>query len=131
MTDARDPVILVVDDEDLIRAAERRILESDGYRVVDADSGPAALALMADGQHVDLLVADLQMPDLKGHEMAKQLHLLLPDLRVLYVTGHIDILMNDRPVLWEGEAFLEKPFTIDGLKEAVSLLLYGTLHKPQ
>jgi CheY-like chemotaxis protein len=130
MTDARDPVILVVDDEDLIRAAERRILESDGYRVVDADSGPAALALMADGRHVDLLVADLEMPDLKGHEMAKQLHLLLPDLRVLYVTGHIDMLMNDRPVLWEGEAFLEKPFTINGLKEAVSLLLFGTLQKP-
>jgi hypothetical protein len=48
---------------------------------------------------------------------------------VLYVTGFIDSLMNVRP-LWEGEAFLEKPTTKDSLREAASMLLYGTTTKP-
>jgi hypothetical protein len=47
---------------------------------------------------------------------------------VLYVTGHIDSLMDTRS-LWEDEAFLEKPFTAAGLTEAVSLLLYGTIRR--
>jgi hypothetical protein len=45
------------------------------------------------------------------------------------VTGYVDTLMNTRP-LWEGEAFLEKPVTVASLREAVSLLLYGTVTKP-
>jgi hypothetical protein len=49
---------------------------------------------------------------------------------VLYVSGYVDRLLNERPLLWEGEAFLEKPFTFEGLSQAVSLLLYGTLKPP-
>jgi hypothetical protein len=52
------------------------------------------------------------------------------NLKVLYVTGHIDRLMDARP-LWEGEAFLDKPVTGAGVREAVSLLLHGTLKPPE
>jgi two-component system, cell cycle sensor histidine kinase and response regulator CckA len=124
-------VILVVDDEAPIRHAARRILQSDGYRILEAESGSTALDLLEDNQRVDLLMADLNMPMMTGDEMARRFQRARPDLKVLYVTGHIDALMDERPMLWEHEAFLEKPFTAESLKEAVSLLLFGATRRPQ
>ena len=66
------------------------------------------------------------MPELTGDEMVRRIRAARPELKVLYVTGHIDLVMDARP-LWEGEAFLEKPFNQTGLLEAVALLLHGTL----
>lgn len=124
-----EPVVLVVDDEEAIRQMARRILEMGGYRVIEASNGTEALALLADNRPFDLLMADLEMPGLTGEEMARRIRAARPDLKVLYVTGHIDRLFDQRPRLWEGEAFLDKPFTAGGLLEAVSLILYGTLKK--
>ena len=123
------PIVLVVDDEDAVLQAARRILESDGYRVIEASNGAEAVALLAKDTPVDLLMADLAMPGLSGEEMARQFRAARRDLKVLYVSGVIDRLLDERPVLWDGEAFLSKPFTADGLLEAVALLLYGTLKK--
>jgi two-component system cell cycle sensor histidine kinase/response regulator CckA len=123
------PTILVVDDEEPIRQLARRVLEGAGYDVTEASSGLDAIALLAGGAPLDLLMADLDMPELGGDEMARRIRAARPDLRVLYVTGHIDRLMDARPVLWDGEAFLDKPFSAAGLLEAVSLILYGTLKK--
>ena len=120
--------VLVVDDEAPIREIERRILESDGYQVIEASDGLAAIALLAQGAVLDLLIADLDMPEIGGDEMVRRIRATRPDLKVLYVTGHIDRLMDARP-LWEGEAFLDKPFSPAGLREGVSLLLFGTLKK--
>jgi len=75
-----------------------------------------------------VLVADLEMPGLGGAEMVRQIRMIRPDLPVLYVTGYIDRLMDARP-LWRREAFLEKPFSVAGFREAVSLLLYGTVRR--
>ena len=69
------------------------------------------------------------MPEMDGGEMVRRIRSTRPDLKVLYVTGYINMLMDARP-LWEGEAFLEEPFSIDSLREAVSFLLYGTATKP-
>jgi two-component system, cell cycle sensor histidine kinase and response regulator CckA len=124
------PVVLVVDDEQTIRQAARRILESIGYKVLEAEDGIRAIDLLSDDTPVDLLMADLQMPELTGEEMARQLRARRPELKVLYVSGYVDRLLNERPILWEDEAFLEKPFTFEGLTEAVSLLLFGTLKPP-
>ena len=118
--------VLVVDDESEVRAFERRVLEGIGYGVLEAKNGADAIDRMAGAARVDLVVADLQMPEVSGAEMVRRIRLTRPDMPVLYVTGRIDGLMDDRS-LWEGEAFLEKPFTVAGLREAVSLLLYGTL----
>lgn len=125
-----NPVVLVVDDEPPIRVAARRMLEMDGYTVIEAEDGAKAVTMLEDNRVVDVLMADLEMPELKGDEMARQLRAKRPDLKVLYVTGHVDTLFRERPLLWEGEAFLEKPFTFEGLIEAMSLLLYGTLKRP-
>jgi two-component system cell cycle sensor histidine kinase/response regulator CckA len=129
-TDSRPTIILVVDDEYRVRALARRSLEPAGYHVIEAGNGFDAIAILDGGAVVDLLMADLDMPALGGEEMVRRIRVARPDVKVLYVTGHIDRLMEERPVLWQGEAFLDKPFTREGLLEAVSLLLFGTLQKP-
>ena len=120
------PVVLVVDDEASIREIERRILQQGGYSVIEASSAAEALAALHDGKPIDLLIADLDMPEVSGDEMVRRIRTRHPDLKVLYVTGHIDRLMDTRP-LWDGEAFLDKPFSMNGLVEAVTLLVYGNL----
>lgn len=130
---AADPsrgVVLVVDDEPGVRALVRRILGDAGYGVVEAGNGAEALAVMASSQQVDFLIADLDMPVMRGEEMARRIRALRPDLRVLYVTAHSELLFKDRPELIDGEAFLDKPFTMRGLLEAVSLLKSGHINKP-
>ena len=123
--------ILVVDDEESIRVVARRILEGAGYQITEARDGLEGVATLDGGTPLDLLMADLDMPELSGDVMATRVRSKRPDLEVLYVTGHIDKLMDERPLLWEGEAFLEKPFSAAALLEAVSLILYGTLRKPE
>jgi CheY-like chemotaxis protein len=122
-------VLLVVDDDPNSSALQRVILEPAGYRVLLASSGPDAITLLEAGTAIDLLIADLSMPGMDGAEMVRRIRTTRPDLKVLYVTGFVDSLMDVRP-LWEGEAFLEKPITVYSLREAVSLLLYGTPTKP-
>jgi hypothetical protein len=62
--------------------------------------------------------------------MARKIRALRPDLRVLYVTAHSEQLFKERPELIDGEAFLDKPFTVRGLLEAVSLLKTGFINPP-
>lgn len=123
-------VVLVVDDEAGVRALARRILEGGGYGVIEAENGADALAVMESSARVDFLMADLDMPVMRGEEMAKKIRALRPDLRVLYVTAHSEQLFKERPELLDGEAFLDKPFTVRGLLEAVSLLKVGYINKP-
>lgn len=75
--------ILVVDDEEHIRCVARRILEAGGYRVTEAESGLDAIALLEGGAPLDLLMADLDMPELDGDEMVRRIRATRPDLRVL------------------------------------------------
>lgn len=124
------PVVLVVDDESVVRDMARRILEGDGYKVIEAADGADAVKILDAGSEVDLLMADLEMPNLAGEEMVRQCRVTHPDLKILYVSGIIDRLFDARPTLWEGESFLNKPFTPAGLLEAANLLLYGHLNKP-
>jgi CheY-like chemotaxis protein len=113
-----------------VRNAVRRTLETDGYEVIEAANGIAALTVLESGVHLELVVADLAMPELGGAEMACRIRAARPDMKILYVTGFIDSLMDTRS-LWEGEAFLEKPFSMIGLRQAVALLLYGLLTPPE
>jgi two-component system cell cycle sensor histidine kinase/response regulator CckA len=124
------PVVLMAEDESMIRQMARRILEARGYSVLEAADGVEAVKILASAAKVDLLMADLEMPNLAGEEMVRQCRITHPDLKVLYVSGVVDRLLDHRPTLWEGEAFLDKPFTPNGLIEAVNLLVYGSLVKP-
>jgi len=126
MTSANGPLVLIVDDEPPIRQMERRILEKGGYRTMEASGGEEAIAMLG-AITPDLLIADLDMPGLAGEEMVRRVHLVRPNLKVLYVTAHIDRLLDAQSLIWDGEAFLDKPFTVAGLLEAVRLLLTGSI----
>ena len=123
-------IVLVVDDEAGVRALARRILEGGGYGVVEAADGAEALELIKSRIRIDFLIADLDMPVMRGEEMARRVRVLNPQLRVLYVTAHSERLFEDRPELIDGEAFLDKPFTVRGLLEAVSLMKVGYIKEP-
>jgi CheY-like chemotaxis protein len=84
------------------------------------------IALQAFGAPA-LLLSDLKMPEMDGDELAARLRRSTPDLKVLYLTGYAQTLFDHRGVLWEGEAFLEKPCSPAELRQAVSLLLYDHL----
>jgi CheY-like chemotaxis protein len=122
---------LVVDDEDAVRGLVERILRQPGYETRVAGDGPAALKVAASEGPFDILVTDLAMPGMQGDELARRLRQSDPELKVLYLTGYSDRLFAERAVLWEDEAFLEKPVTVQGLLEAVSLLLVGRLPAPR
>ena len=121
------PTVLVVDDEEGVRMLARRILESAGYQVIEAANGAEGVKMIEANPQVDLLMADLDMPVMRGEDMAVRIRAIRPTLRCLYVTAHIDALMDERPLLWDGEAFLEKPFSRASLVEAVRLLLTGRI----
>jgi CheY-like chemotaxis protein len=123
-------IVLVVDDEARTRELERRILEIGPYEVLEAAGATEAFAMLNSGQRVDLLIADLEMPEMSGEEMVLAVRATRPGLKVLYVSGVVDRLLDARKMLSDTEAFLDKPFTSKGLLEAVSLLLYDTLSPP-
>ena len=122
-------IVLIVDDEQPTRELERRILAS-SYDVLEASGAGEAFNLLATGQRLDLVISDLEMPELAGEEMVVAMRAARPGLKVLYVSGVTDRLLDARPMLGPDEAFLSKPFTAKGLLEAVSLLVYGTLTPP-
>jgi two-component system cell cycle sensor histidine kinase/response regulator CckA len=121
----RAPRVLVVDDEESVRAFGERALASAGYDVVSAADGHAALRLIEHQGPFDLFLIDLMMPGMNGDELVRRLRAMEPDAKVLYFTGHADRLFTGKPILWEHEAFVEKPITTKALREAVSMLLFG------
>src|SRR5262245_34012812 len=124
------PKVLVVDDEETVVALIVRLLQKASYEVIGETSPQRALARAESGERFDLAVLDVVMPDLSGDALAAALRQHDPDLPVLYVTGFDEALFQARPVLWERESFLVKPFTNKGLYEAVSIALYGRTLPP-
>ena len=121
------PVVLIVDDEPEIVEIEAHVLKQAGFAVLPVGTPTAALQLIEAEMPVDLVVADLNMPVMNGDEMATRLRRMRPDLKILFVTAFADDLFEGQPMLWSNEAYLDKPFTREGLIEAVSLLLCGQI----
>lgn len=108
------PTTLVVEDEPALRALTRRVLVREGHRVLEAATGAEARAVV--GAHagvIDLLVADLQLPDVRGADLALELRAARPALRVLVVSGWVE---EDASVV--DAHFLAKPYTAAGLAAA-------------
>jgi len=124
------PAVLVVDDELPILAFAERALTQGGYRVQTATNGAQALRMLETGDGFDVFVIDVMMPEESGPELAEHIRRRDPGAKILYLTGFVDRLFEHRQRLWADEAFLEKPVTVNGLLEAVSLLLYGHTQGP-
>src|SRR5437588_3428761 len=116
--------VLVVEDQEEVRRLTRRILEGRGYRVLVAASGPEALRLaehQAGG--IDLLVTDVVMPGMSGRELGLLLGPARPRMKVLYVSGYTDESIVHHGVLEPGVAFMQKPFSAEGLARKVREVL--------
>jgi two-component system cell cycle sensor histidine kinase/response regulator CckA len=124
-TDADSIAILAVDDEPGVLALVRRCLDDERVRLTEAASGRDALVQIEKGAPLNLLITDFRMPEMEGDELARRLRVGQPHLKVLYLTGHADRLFETKPQLWAEEAYLDKPFSREGLREAVALLLFG------
>lgn len=123
--------VLVVDDEKSILAFAERALRGAGYEVVVASDGPEALRLVeAQPRPFDVFLLDVVMPRMRGDELGRRLRQQDPDVKVLYFTGFSEQLFESRQALWQHEAFIEKPVTVRGLLEAVSLMLFGHTNGP-
>jgi two-component system, cell cycle sensor histidine kinase and response regulator CckA len=116
--------ILLVEDEPEILNVARRVLERQGYRVLQAATPILALALAARrAEPVDLLLTDVIMPGMNGRELADRLRETRPDLRCLYMSGYTADIIAHRGVLDEGVFFLQKPFTWRELAQKVRRVL--------
>ncbi|MBM6594619.1 cell cycle histidine kinase CckA [Microvirga pudoricolor] len=116
--------ILLVEDEDPVRAVNARALSARGYTVLEAASGVEALEVMEErGAAVDLVVSDVVMPEMDGPTLLGELRKIYPDLRVIFVSGYAeDAFKKNLP---EGEEFnfLPKPFSLRQLVETVKQVI--------
>jgi CheY-like chemotaxis protein len=119
--------ILIVDDQPSVRRFVGRVLNDAGYTTVSASDGLEALKIIETSGAVNLLVTDLVMPQMRGDELAQRVRRDHPAVKVLYVTAYQDRLFQETATLGETEAFLDKPFAVHDLLEAVSMLLAGPL----
>jgi PAS domain S-box-containing protein len=116
--------IMVVEDDDALRELVAMVLTENGYKVLDTGDPTRAVSMcLAQETTIDLLITDVVMPQLSGRRLAQDLALLLPEMRVLYMSGYTDDAIVHHGVLDSGLAFLQKPFTPDTLSRKVREVL--------
>jgi len=114
-----------VEDEASVRAIAREMLVASGYTVLEAATGPEALAVAQRAkQPIDLVITDVVLPGMSGGELADRLRAARPALRVLFTSGHSDEAIGRHGVSRTDRAFLQKPFTYEAfvakVREALS-----------
>lgn len=115
----RSGVVLVVEDNLEVRGFVRRVLKSSGYTVLTASSAvPALRAVERWGEKIDVLVTDIVMPGLNGLDMAARMHVLQPQIQIVFMSGNSDLAPGRDHELRAG-IFLSKPFTAAELGKAV------------
>ncbi|HEX2602820.1 MAG TPA: response regulator [Gemmatimonadaceae bacterium] len=116
--------ILLVDDEQSVRAIVLKILRRASYNVLEAESGEAALKIADQHQgKIDLVITDMFMPGLRGPEVVERLAPKRPGLRALFMSGYAD--QDARTGVPAGANFLNKPFSGQELAKAVEAVLKG------
>jgi PAS domain S-box-containing protein len=105
--------VLLVEDERLVRELAHRLLSGNGYAILEAADGEEALRVAQDhaGKKIHLLLTDVVMPQMGGKELADQLKILRPGIKVLYTSGYTDEAIVHHGVLDPGTQFLQKPFS--------------------
>lgn len=116
--------ILLAEDEDGVRNVITGMLEKQGYTVLAASGGPNALEIaMRSERHIDMLITDMAMPGMSGHELARQLRARFPGLLVLFVSAYTDTGIVHEGEIDQGTAFLHKPFLPEDLARKVREVL--------
>jgi CheY-like chemotaxis protein len=118
-------VVLLVEDEPAVRALAARVLRQQGYRVLEAANGDEALRVVRENtaEPIALLLTDMVMPQMGGQALAEQLALLSPTIKVLFMSGYTDAVIIKGSQLIPEAAFLQKPFSLEGLARKVREVL--------
>jgi two-component system cell cycle sensor histidine kinase/response regulator CckA len=120
----RSETILLVEDEDIVRAMVIQSLKGDGYNVLTASEPKAALELFArHSADIEMIISDMVMPGISGLELIEQLLSEKPELKILYISGYTDHTMLNRGVLTSKFPFLQKPFNTSTLLNKVREIL--------
>jgi two-component system cell cycle sensor histidine kinase/response regulator CckA len=109
--------ILLVEDEPTVRNVAERALTRHGYQVITADNGEDALAALADGQDIVLLISDVVMPGMDGPTVVREARKTRPDLKILFMSGYAEEQLR-KSIDLENVNFLPKPFSVSELAEA-------------
>jgi PAS domain S-box-containing protein len=116
--------ILLVEDDEQVRTIACLFLETNGYRVLQASGGPAALRLASENHGpIHLLLSDVVMPEMGGGELARQMISVRPDIKVLFMSGYNEDEMVNRGLRWSN--LVQKPFTEEDLARKVREALDG------
>jgi PAS domain S-box-containing protein len=115
--------VLVASDDATVREPIRDVLCSRGYRALLAEDGRAGLEVAGSSGPIDLLIADVVMPRMNGRELAEELRLKHPRLKVLYISGYIGSASVRVAELGPNTSFLSKPFSTEALGRKIRLLL--------
>jgi two-component system, cell cycle sensor histidine kinase and response regulator CckA len=119
-----EATILLVEDEDALREVTRRILVGSGYRVITAADGDQALAAAAEqSEAIDLLLTDVVMPQMHGPALAEQIQRVRPSIRVMFMSGFAQPILESGGHLEAGVTLVEKPFSGPALLAKVSQVL--------
>ncbi|MEP2380257.1 response regulator, partial [Parasphingorhabdus sp.] len=119
--------ILLVEDEDMVRAVAERALTRQGYTVVTASDGEEGLAHLSaqsdSGEGIfDMIVSDVVMPNMDGPAMAREVRVLHPDMPILFMSGYAEEQLR-KSIDLDNVAFLPKPFSVAQIAEAVGEIL--------
>ena len=116
--------ILIVEDEEEVRKLAGKILERQGYRILEASQGDDALRISErHGGPIDLILVDVIMPGMSCSELSKHLKSPHPKMKVLYMSGYTDNAIVRHGVLEKGINYIQKPFTMEGLARKVREVL--------
>ncbi len=110
---------MLVDDEPMILGYVQILLEGAGYTVLAADSPEAALQLSLKAGHIDLMVSDVVMPKMNGHELHMRLLESRPGLKVLFMSGYPDVAKSLCEITDDSVSFIAKPVTSEALLKKV------------
>jgi two-component system cell cycle sensor histidine kinase/response regulator CckA len=118
--------VLVVEDQEDVRRVIRTILESYGYHVVEAKDGAEALRLTEEHPtEIHLLLTDVILPGMNGKALSEHMRVLLPKLRVIFMSGYPEDVISRRGVLEQDVPYLPKPFSPESLAIKVREVLTG------
>jgi two-component system, cell cycle sensor histidine kinase and response regulator CckA len=116
MPEVGTETLLLVEDDAAVRSSARRLLEWHGYTVLEARNGAEALRVYdAHEDAIDLVLTDVVMPEMGGHDLVERLRERRPDLPVLFMSGYAERAFTSDGSMPAGTGYLEKPFTVETL----------------
>lgn len=130
MTMKQSVVILVVDDEAVIRGLLEKVLTRDGYTVLTANDGEMALGVLAEHK-VDIVVSDIRMPNMDGLELLETMRQKYPIIPVMIMTAYGETFSVKDALLLGADEYIAKPFKIQEFSELVEKVYWRLLSRTQ